>query len=102
MVIDFFATVDCLLHSDWRPISLYNPGYLEMVSVQTAQSSQTFIRSLKAPSDPPQPDGPTKIEIARDAWNNESFYVPNKGEVTVDWLLSKLLKDKEKELYVLH
>lgn len=68
-----------------------------MVSVQTAQSSQSFIRCLKASSDPPQPDGPFKIEIARDAWNNESFYVPNKGEVTVDWLLTKLLKDKGKE-----
>jgi hypothetical protein len=67
-----------------------------MISSQTAFSSQSFVRALKAPSDPPQPDGPPKIEIARETWDNTSFYVPNKGEVIVDWLLTKLLKDKAK------
>ena len=66
----------------------------------SAQSSQSFVRALKAPSDPPQPDGPHKVEIAREAWDDTSFYVPSKEEVIVDWLLTKLLKDKAKE-YVL-
>lgn len=61
------------------------------------QSSQSFIRALKAPSDPPLPEGPCKIEIAQDAWDNKSFYVPNKDEVIGDWLLTKLLKDKGKD-----
>ena len=65
-----------------------------MVSPQAAQSSHSFVRALKAPSDPPQPGGPHKIEMARETWNNTSFYVPNKGEVIVDWLLTKLLKEK--------
>jgi hypothetical protein len=68
-----------------------------MVSPQTAQSSQSFVRALKAPIDPPKPDGPQKVEIAREAWDDTSFYVPSKGEVIVDWLLTTLLKDKAKE-----
>jgi len=68
-----------------------------MVSSQTAQSSQSFVRALKASSDPPQPDGSRKVEIAREAWDDTSFYVPSKEEVIVDWLLTKLLKDKAKE-----
>lgn len=64
---------------------------------QALQSSQSFVRALKAPSDPPQPDGPSKVEIARQAWENTSFYVPNKGEVIVEWLLTKLLKDKSNQ-----
>jgi hypothetical protein len=63
----------------------------------STQSSQFFVRALKASSDPPQPEGPYKIEIARETWDNASFHVPNKGEVIVDWLLAKLLKDKAKQ-----
>jgi hypothetical protein len=68
-----------------------------MVLPKTTQSSQSFVRALKAPSDPPQPEGPHKIDIARITWDDASFYVPSKGEVIVDWLLTKLLKDKAKE-----
>lgn len=67
---------------------------------QNIQSSQSFVRALKAPSDPPHPGGQSKIELAREAWDNTSFYVPNKGEVIADWLLSKLLKDKGREMCV--
>ncbi|TFY72617.1 hypothetical protein EVG20_g369 [Dentipellis fragilis] len=58
------------------------------------QSSQIFVRALKAPSDPPKPGDPTKIEIARQAWNTTSFRVPNKGETIVEFLLTRLLKDR--------
>ncbi|KAI0963291.1 hypothetical protein AcW1_000407 [Taiwanofungus camphoratus] len=61
------------------------------------QSAQEFIRALKAPSDPPHAGGPYKVELAQQAWDNASFYIPNKGEVIVDWLLTRLLKDKAKE-----
>ncbi|KAA1468590.1 hypothetical protein DENSPDRAFT_833947 [Dentipellis sp. KUC8613] len=61
------------------------------------QSSQTFVRALKAPSDPPKPGDPTKIEIARQAWNTASFRVPNKGETIVEFLLTRLLKDRGRE-----
>ncbi|OCH96588.1 hypothetical protein OBBRIDRAFT_765485 [Obba rivulosa] len=61
------------------------------------QSAQAFIRALKAPSDPPEAAGLPKIEIARRAWVDSSFYVPNKAEAIVDWLLTRLLKDKSKE-----
>ncbi|KAH7921149.1 hypothetical protein BV22DRAFT_1038989 [Leucogyrophana mollusca] len=61
------------------------------------QSSQSFVRALKAPTDPPNPNDPTKIEIAREAWDNTAFYVLNKGEVITDWILTRLLKDKAKE-----
>ncbi|KAF7982078.1 hypothetical protein HWV62_30382 [Athelia sp. TMB] len=64
---------------------------------EALKSSQSFVRALKAPSDPPQKDGPSKIEIALDAWSDQSFYVPNKGEVISEWILTKLLKDKSKQ-----
>lgn len=64
------------------------------------QSAQDFIRALKAPSDPPQANGPTKIAIARATWDDSTFYVPNKEEVVADWVLTRLLKDKGKEPYV--
>ncbi|PFH50737.1 hypothetical protein AMATHDRAFT_144471 [Amanita thiersii Skay4041] len=61
------------------------------------QSSQDFVRALKSPSDPPTAGGPLKIEIAQSVWNNDFFYVPSKAEVVADWVLSKFLKEKEKE-----
>ncbi|RPD63168.1 hypothetical protein L227DRAFT_573006 [Lentinus tigrinus ALCF2SS1-6] len=58
------------------------------------QNAQDFIRALKASSDPPQPDGPLKIDIARHAWDNAQLYVPNKSEAIAEWLLSRMLKEK--------
>ncbi|RDB29584.1 hypothetical protein Hypma_015277 [Hypsizygus marmoreus] len=60
----------------------------------STHSSQAFVRTLKAATDPPTPDGPPKIEIARKSWDDTSFYVPSKAEVIVDWILTKLLKEK--------
>ncbi len=57
-------------------------------------SSQGFVRALKSSSDPPFPEGPLKIEIARQAWDNKAFYVPRKEEVIADWVLTRLLKEK--------
>ncbi|KAF8624871.1 hypothetical protein AX15_005748 [Amanita polypyramis BW_CC] len=61
------------------------------------QSSQDFVRALKSATDPPFPGGPSKVEIAKQVWNNVSFYVPSKAEVITDWVLTKLLKDKGKD-----
>ncbi|KAI0768505.1 Urb2/Npa2 family-domain-containing protein [Trametes elegans] len=61
------------------------------------QNAQDFIRALKASSDPPHVGGPFKIDIARDAWDNTLLYVPNKAEAIVEWLLTRLLKDKSKD-----
>lgn len=62
-------------------------------------SSQDFVRSFKLASDPPLVGGPYKIEIAQQAWEDASFYVPRKAEVIADWILAKFLKDKGKEMY---
>ncbi|KDQ13623.1 hypothetical protein BOTBODRAFT_33335 [Botryobasidium botryosum FD-172 SS1] len=66
-------------------------------SVLALSSSQSFIRALKAPADPPQPDGPSKIELARLAWELETLCVPSKAEVISEWILGKLLKEKGAE-----
>lgn len=63
-------------------------------------SSQDFVRALKAPADPPQNGGPTKIDIALKVWNDHSFYVPNKDEIIGDWLLTKFHKGKEQDVLV--
>ncbi|KAJ7293352.1 Urb2/Npa2 family-domain-containing protein [Mycena rebaudengoi] len=57
-------------------------------------ASQAVYHALKAPSDPPQPGGHLKIHIASTAWDNKSLYMPNKGEVIGEWVLTKLLKDR--------
>lgn len=67
------------------------------VSVLMALSAQDFIRALRATADPPSPGGPTKVQIATQVWNNPALYVPNKGEAIIDWLLSRFLKDKDKD-----
>lgn len=67
---------------------------------ETPGSSQDFIRALKSNSDPPVPGGLSKVEIAQQAWNNPSFYVPSKAEVIADWVLTRLVKDKAKEMSV--
>lgn len=70
------------------------------ISRQQPQSSQDFVRALKAPSDPPIEGGPTKIDIAQSAWANKSFYVLSKGEVITEWILTKFLREKDKETCV--
>ncbi|KAF7339844.1 Urb2 domain-containing protein [Mycena venus] len=57
-------------------------------------ASQAVYHALKAPSDPPRVGGPSKIQIATAAWDDKSLYMPNKGEVIAEWVLTKLLKDK--------
>lgn len=61
-----------------------------------AASAQDFIRALRAPADPPHSGGPEKVQIAREVWNNPVLYVPNKGEAIAEFLLARLLKDKDK------
>lgn len=63
------------------------------------QNAQDFIRALKASSDPPHVGGPSKIDIAREAWENNHLYVPNKAEAIVEWLLTRLLKDRARDRY---
>src|SRR5436305_1525683 len=53
-------------------------------------STQALIRALKSSSDPPYAGGPSKIHIARDAWNSSQ----SNPDLIVDWILTKLLKDK--------
>ncbi|KAI9066632.1 hypothetical protein FKP32DRAFT_1589329 [Trametes sanguinea] len=61
------------------------------------RNAQDFIRALKASSDPPHVGEPLKIDIAREAWQDTQLYVPNKAEAIVEWLLTRLLKDKSKD-----
>jgi hypothetical protein len=64
------------------------------------QSAQQFIKALKAQTDPPVGDGPLKIDLAEQAWNDASFHLPNKAEVIADWILSKFFKERGNGLCV--
>lgn len=81
--------------SSLRPLR----GLLLAARMATTQSSQSFVRALKATSDP-LPDGLYKIEIARHAWDDASFYIPSKAELIVDWILIKFSKERSKDPYV--
>ncbi|KDQ63876.1 hypothetical protein JAAARDRAFT_54067 [Jaapia argillacea MUCL 33604] len=52
------------------------------------QSPQAFVRALKAPNDPPHPDHPFKIEIAKSGWDDVEFAVPNKALLVLEWILA--------------
>ncbi|KAG8743405.1 hypothetical protein FRC10_012070 [Ceratobasidium sp. 414] len=54
-------------------------------------SSQEFIRALKGSKDPPNDGGLPKVELARQAWELESLFIPSKAEVIVEWALQSLL-----------
>lgn len=71
--------------------------YFSLHALMEALSAQSFIRALKAPTDPPEPGGPSKIALAQSAWTTSSFNIPNKNEAIVDFLLTRLLKDKSRE-----
>lgn len=72
----------------------------EHSTFDTIESSHDLVRALRSASDPPTAGGLLKIEIAQLAWNNASFYVPSKAELIADWVLTKLLKEKGKEVCV--
>lgn len=61
-------------------------------------SSQSLVRALKAPSDPPQPNGPSKIEIAREKWNASTANLANKDEIIGEWLLTSLYRERASSL----
>lgn len=56
-------------------------------------SVQSFVRALRAPTDPPRSGDPPKIDIASEAWCTTSFCVPRKAEIILEWCLTRLLKD---------
>ncbi|KAI5992196.1 Urb2/Npa2 family-domain-containing protein [Pisolithus albus] len=56
-----------------------------------------LVRLLKAPTDPPSPEGPLKIDVANEAWLDTSFGAAKKAEVLVEWLLSALGRDGKRD-----
>ena len=55
---------------------------------------QTIIKALKGPNDPPKNGGPSKIEIAKFAWDSTAIRFPNKDEVLAEWIINSFLKEK--------
>jgi len=47
----------------------------------------SLIRLLRSPQDPPSPDGPSKIAIARRVWSDSSD-IPGKADIIRDWIYS--------------
>ncbi|KIJ49734.1 hypothetical protein M422DRAFT_27511 [Sphaerobolus stellatus SS14] len=63
-------------------------------SMEALGSSQDFVRALKSSSDPPSNGSPLKIQLARLAWDNTSFYIPRKAGVILEWLFTRFQKEK--------
>ncbi|KAF9499876.1 hypothetical protein BDN71DRAFT_1586526 [Pleurotus eryngii] len=63
----------------------------------TSKSGLDLIHALKASSDPPVHGEKSKIDIAREAWNDQSFYLPGKAELLGDFILTRFAKDKEND-----
>ncbi|KAG2075229.1 hypothetical protein BDR04DRAFT_1070464 [Suillus decipiens] len=62
----------------------------------TPLSAQSFVRLLKAPTDPPNSESPLKIQIACAAWDDTTIHIQNKHELIAEFILTRLLKDKSK------
>lgn len=74
-----------------------------MVAATPAQqpylaSATSLIKALKSARDPPQPDWPSKIEIATQAWQRKDLIGHGLsgriGDVIREWLLECWLKTK--------
>ena len=79
-----------------------DPLYI-MVAASTSQqpylaSATSLIKALKSARDPPQPDWPSKIEIATQAWQRKDQIGQGLGgrigDVIREWLLECWLKSK--------
>jgi len=82
-------------------LHIFCTEYEQLNKITHMTTIQEFIRALKASSNPPVPGGRTKIEIARHAWDDNTFFLPSKAQVIADWLLSTFLKDKFQSTWVL-
>ncbi|WVQ70668.1 hypothetical protein IAR50_000190 [Cryptococcus sp. DSM 104548] len=58
------------------------------------QSASALIKSLRASNDPPVSPGPSKAQIAFEAWNAKAFDIPRKAEILRDWVLESWSKAK--------
>ncbi|KAL4077700.1 Urb2/Npa2 family-domain-containing protein [Scleroderma citrinum] len=63
----------------------------------TPKHVHALVRLLKSPSDPPSPDGPFKIDIARQVWSDTSFCLANKAEILGEWLIGSLGRDGNRD-----
>ena len=57
-------------------------------------SALVLIKALKAPSDPPRAEWPSKLDIAQEAINSSGHYLPNKAEIIRDWIFEVWAKAK--------
>ena len=55
---------------------------------------QIIIKALKGSSDPPNKGGPSKIEVAKYAWDSTSIRFLNKDEVLAEWIFTSFVKEK--------
>lgn len=62
------------------------------------QTSEQLVRALKAAQDPPAPGQLPKIELARVAWADSSFFVPKKAELLADWSLESISRSAKLSL----
>ena len=58
----------------------------------------SLIRLLRSPQDPPRPDGPSKIAIARRVWS-ESSDIPGKADIIRDWIYSIWEKESKGQVH---
>lgn len=62
---------------------------------QHLTSSHAVIKALKGPDDHPTLGGPSKIEIAKKAWESTSIHFPCKDEVLSEWVLTSFIKNSK-------
>jgi len=57
-------------------------------------SAHALVKALKAAKDPPIPDGPSKLDIARLAVAASDIYLPNKHQIISEWILDAWARSK--------
>lgn len=82
---------------DRKPQAPKDFAFFTPISMATSKSGLDLIHALKASSDPPVHEEKSKIDIATEAWNDQSFYLPGKAELLGDFILTRFAKDKEND-----
>ena len=57
-------------------------------------SAHALVKALKAPTDPPQDGGSTKLEIAIKAIHEKDTYLPNKEQIVLEFILDAWSRSK--------
>ena len=81
-IIDVFPWIVFTSIVPLLAVSCFGVGGENENMEQTPKNVHALVHLLKSPLDPPNPDGPLKIDFASQAWSDPSFCAANKARIS--------------------